>query len=125
MGVRENIIRLRDLTGITQEQLGEIADVSRSAVSLWEIGDSKPRMGAVQKIADHFGLKKSNIIEDGGMDCISVSLSGRLYEVEDDSTHLTDKEKYLVDLFRMCSAQGREYLIGVAQVTAGLFGRDA
>ena len=41
MGVKENIIRLRQLTGVTQEELGRIAGVSRSAVSLWEIGDEE------------------------------------------------------------------------------------
>lgn len=124
MGVRENIIKLRNLTGITQAQLGEIANVSRAAVSLWEIGESEPRMGAVQNIADYFGLKKANIIENGGMDNIAVSLSGRLYEVEDDIGPLTEDERRLVDLFRACSQQGREYLTQVAEVTANMFGRE-
>ena len=67
MGIRENIIELRKMYDITQEELAKIADVSRGAVSQWEGGFSEPRMGAIQKIADHFGLYKSNIIEDGGM----------------------------------------------------------
>lgn len=70
MGIRQNIARLREIFGITQEQLAEIAGVSRGAVSQWERGSSEPRMGAIQKIADHFGLTKSNIIEDDGMDAI-------------------------------------------------------
>lgn len=70
MGIRQNIIRLRDIFGITQEQLAEIAGVSRGAVSQWEGGFSEPRMGAIQKIADHFNLSKSNIIEDDGMSLI-------------------------------------------------------
>lgn len=68
MSIRQNIIRLRELHHITQEELAAIAGVSRGAVSQWEGGFSEPRMGAIQKIADHFGLLKSNIIEDGGMD---------------------------------------------------------
>ena len=75
MGVRENIIELRKRYGITQEELAKIAGVSRGAVSQWEGGFSEPRMGAIQKIADHYGLLKSNIIEDGGM--ISVEYDGR------------------------------------------------
>lgn len=67
MGVRENIIELRRRYGITQEELAKIAGVSRGAVSQWEGGFSEPRMGAIQRIADHYGLLKSNIIEDGGM----------------------------------------------------------
>ncbi len=67
MGIRENIIELRELFDITQAELAKIAGVSRGAVSQWEGGFSEPRMGAIQKMADHFGIYKSNIIEDGGM----------------------------------------------------------
>lgn len=70
MSIRMNIIKLRDIFGITQEQLAKIAGVSRGAVSQWEGGFSEPRMGSIQNIADYFDLTKSNIIEDGGMDLI-------------------------------------------------------
>lgn len=49
MAIRENIIKLRDKYQITQEQLADIAGVSRGAVSQWEGGFSEPRMGAIQK----------------------------------------------------------------------------
>lgn len=123
MGVRENIIRLRKLTGVTQDELGRIAGVSRSAVSLWEIGDSEPRMGAVQSIADHFHIRKANIIEDGGMDNIAVSVTGSLYESTDSDAIAAD-ERRLLDLFRECSPRGREYLIGIAETTAKLFQKE-
>ncbi len=67
MGIKENIIELRKRYEITQEELAKIAGVTRGAVSQWEGGFSEPRMGSIQAIADHFGLKKSNIIEDSGM----------------------------------------------------------
>lgn len=70
MGVSENIIKLRKLYGLTQDELAKIAGVTRGAVSQWEGGFSEPRMGSVQRMADHFGIYKSNIIEDGGMDSV-------------------------------------------------------
>ena len=70
MAIRENIIALRELFDITQEELASIAGVTRGAVSQWEGGFSEPRMGAIQRIADHFGIYKSNIIEDNGMKLI-------------------------------------------------------
>lgn len=70
MTIRENIIALRHIYGVTQEELASIAGVTRGAVSQWEGGFSEPRMGAIQKMADHFHIRKSNIIEDGGMDAI-------------------------------------------------------
>lgn len=66
MGIRENILSIRKDNGLTQEQLAKIAGVSRGAVSQWEGGFSEPRMGAIQRMADYFGIKKSDIIEDRG-----------------------------------------------------------
>lgn len=120
MGVKENIVRLRKLTGVTQEELGRIAGVSRSAVSLWEIGESEPRMGAVQSIADHYRLRKANIIEDGGMDNVTVSATGVLYEMRNDDV-LTDDERELLALYRSCNDVGRTYFMQMAHVTAGIY----
>ena len=114
MGVRENVIRLRKLTGVTQEELGRIAGVSRSAVSLWEIGDSEPRMGAVQSIADHFHIRKANIIEDGGMDNVSISASGVLYEMRDDDI-LSDDEREVIEIMRVLDCDERRLLLKVAR----------
>lgn len=122
MGVSDNILKLRTLTGVTQQQLADIAGVSRSAVSLWEIGKAEPRMGAVQAMADYFGIRKANIIESGGMDGIGISAMGKLYSIEYDTSKLTDEEKRLIDLYRQCTQQGKEYLLQVASVTAGIFG---
>lgn len=114
MGVKENIIRLRKLTGVTQEELGKIAGVSRSAVSLWEIGDSEPRMGSVQSMADYFHIRKANIIEDGGMDNMSISASGILYETRNDGV-LTDEEREMVEIMRSLDDYEHMVLMKVAR----------
>lgn len=67
MTIRENIIQLREMFDLTQDELAKIAGVTRGAVSQWEGGFSEPRMGSIQRIADHFQIMKSNIIEDNGM----------------------------------------------------------
>lgn len=64
MSIGENIKKLREKYNLSQKELGEIAGVSDKAVSTWENGLKEPRMGAIQKIADHFGILKSDIIED-------------------------------------------------------------
>ena len=64
MGIAENIARLRRKYDMTQAEFGEIAGVTDRAVSSWEKGLAEPRMGALQKLADHFGIKKSELIED-------------------------------------------------------------
>lgn len=70
MAISENIKKLRDRYNLTQQDLADIAGVTNKAVSAWETGQKEPRMGAIEKIAARFGLKKSNLIEEGGMDLI-------------------------------------------------------
>lgn len=67
MGISENIKFIRSKYNLSQKELGEIAGVTDKAVSSWETGEKEPRMGAIQKIANRFGLKKSDIIEDDGI----------------------------------------------------------
>lgn len=93
MGISENIKLLRKQYGLSQKELGQIAGVSDKAVSTWEQGIKEPRMGAIQKIADHFGIQKSNIIEDNGLQSQSVSLTPR-----DERQIAADLEKMLADL---------------------------
>ena len=62
MTVGKNIKKLREAHGLTQLQLGEIAGVSDKAVSTWEKDEKKPRMGAVQRMADYFNISKSELL---------------------------------------------------------------
>ena len=93
MGISENIKLLREQYGLSQKELGQIAGVSDKAVSTWEQGIKEPRMGAIQKIADHFGIQKSNIIEDNGLQRHSITLTPR-----DERQITADLEKMLADL---------------------------
>ena len=64
MGIPDNIKKIRAIYGLTQTELGKIAGVSDKAIWTWENGTAEPRMGAIQKIADHFNIKKSVIIDE-------------------------------------------------------------
>ena len=64
MSVADNIRRLRLKHGLTQKEFGAIAGVSDKAVSTWEKGIKDPRMGAVGKLAEYFGIPKSAILDD-------------------------------------------------------------
>lgn len=70
MAISDNIKKLRKMYDLSQKDLALIAGVTDKAVSTWEQGMKEPRMGTIQKIADHFGLQKSNIIEDDGLDTL-------------------------------------------------------
>lgn len=79
MSIGDNIKRLREIHGMSQEEFAKILGVSDKAVSTWETNSKIPRMGIVQKMADHFGLKKSNIIEDDGLE-ITFTANPDLYK---------------------------------------------
>lgn len=64
MSIAENIKKIRLEHGLSQAELGKIAGVSDKAVSTWELGTKIPRMGAVEKMANYFGITKSAIVDD-------------------------------------------------------------
>ncbi|MBQ7516380.1 MAG: helix-turn-helix domain-containing protein [Schwartzia sp.] len=64
MSIGDNIRRLRIKHELSQKELAQIAGVTDKAVSTWELGIKVPRMGAIERLSEHFGIKKSDIIED-------------------------------------------------------------
>ena len=91
MTIAENIKKIREQYDLTQAELGEIAGVSDKAVWTWENGTAEPRMGAVQKIAEHFGITKGAIVDDDS----SLVL-------------LTASEQSLLTDFRQLNGEGQE-----------------
>ena len=67
MGIGDNIRKIREAHGLTQEEFGKIASVSSMAVSQWENSRSVPRMGAIQAIADYFHISKGEILDDSAI----------------------------------------------------------
>lgn len=77
MSIGSNIRRLRVSHEMTQDEFGKIADVSAMAVSQWENDRAVPRMGAVQAIADYFGINKGEIIDDVEKPTIGLPIGAR------------------------------------------------
>ena len=100
MGIGERIKYLRDLHDLTQSELGRIAGVSDKAVSTWENGSAEPRMGAVQKLSDHFGVSKSWLIGESPLDDTQPSLVA-----------LGEDERRLLELYRSLNAIGKRKAI--------------
>ena len=89
MSIGENIKSLRLKDKLSQKDLALIAGVTDKAVSTWEKGIKEPRMGTIQKIADHFGIRKSDLIEDNN----EITLSPR-----DERQIAEDLERMIADL---------------------------
>lgn len=97
MGIGERIKYLRDLHDLTQSELGRIAGVSDKAVSTWENGTAEPRMGAIQKLSDHFGVSKGWLIGDSSLD-----------DAEPELVVLDEEERRLLQLYRSLNPIGKK-----------------
>ena len=64
MHISERIRSLRLEHQMSQEELAKVVGVHFSTISSWEQGKAIPRMGAIQRMADLFNVKKSFIIGD-------------------------------------------------------------
>lgn len=116
MGISENIKILRERYGLSQKELGQIAGVSDKAVSTWEQGLKEPRMGTIQKLADYFSIRKSDIIEDGGL------MSKR---TPSPSLSLTQQEETHIKKYRQLDADGKEEIDDLIDVKLAKLQRKA
>lgn len=98
MSIGLNIKRLRESRGLTQKELGDIAGVTDKAVSTWETGIKDPRMGAIQKLADYFGVKKSEIIDD------DIEVSSRPTQIIQRPASIKKDYTFANTIRRLCEA---------------------
>lgn len=59
-----NLNRLLSATGKTQKEVAEVIGVSPQTFNTWCRGIALPRMGKVQRLADYFGVNKSDLIDE-------------------------------------------------------------
>jgi len=62
--VADNIKRLRKSRDVSAAELAMRIGVSQSTVSDWETAKKMPRAGAVESLAEYFGVLKSDILSD-------------------------------------------------------------
>lgn len=59
---QDNLISLRKLNKLTQEELAEKLDVSRQTLSKWETGESVPDIDKCKKLAEVFGVSLDDLV---------------------------------------------------------------
>ena len=96
---------LRDAAGLEVKDMCRKLGVADSRYRKWESGTNGVPLDYALMICDV-------------LHCTLDELSGHTPKV------LTEDERHLLDLFRACSQQGREYLTQVAEVTANMFGSE-
>ena len=64
MTIREKLIKIRDDSGLSQQDFAEKLEVSRQTVARWESGKSQPSSVQVIKICKEFGLDANALLSD-------------------------------------------------------------
>ncbi len=58
---KDNLVQLRKMRSLTQEDIAEIAGVSRQAVAKWESGETVPDLQKCKLLADAFGVSLDDL----------------------------------------------------------------
>lgn len=117
MDLSKNIKKLRLNADLTQAQLAEKIGVTRATVTQWETGWSKPRMGALEKLSNVFGVSVAALLSDApkpapaqGMEMGYVPLVGTVHAGKPESpeelqtTDLIKVPQFLLDADPECYA---------------------
>ncbi len=64
MKLSEKILSLRKQSGMSQEELAEKLNVSRQAISRWEVGSAQPDAGNILQLSKLFGVTCDYLLND-------------------------------------------------------------
>ncbi len=96
MSIGINIKMLREQNHMTQQDVAGIAVCSVSAVSSWEQGKKTPHMRTVKRLAEHFGVPASALIDGDEETITRLCLSPDECLLLDAYRGVPDKDKALV-----------------------------
>jgi transcriptional regulator with XRE-family HTH domain len=71
MEFNEKLQELRKQKGLTQEELGEILYVSRTAISKWELGRGYPNIDSLKSMARFFGITIDELLSCDELLCVA------------------------------------------------------
>lgn len=58
---KDNLVQIRKFRGMTQEEVADIAGVTRQSVAKWESGESVPDIDKCKILADAFGVSLDDL----------------------------------------------------------------
>ena len=97
----KNLTYYLSICGREQKEVAEEIGVATSTFNDWVKGKKYPRIDKIEKLANYFRIKKSDLIEDK--------------KSSSDDT-LTEGEKMLLDLFRQVPAEQQQLVLQMISV---------
>lgn len=115
--INERLRELRIKSGYTQNQIAKILNIDRSTYSYYEIGKTTPDVSVLMTLAKVFNISISELLADeSATHSVADSKAKRAYlSGKKNSSHiyeLSPQEKELVGLFRTCTDEQKEKLLG-------------
>ena len=101
-----NLKRLMEQKGVSRQDLSKVLGVSYFTISDWVNGKKYPRMDKVEMLAAYFGILKSDLIEEKGM-------NKTLPQVQT----LTEGEAALLELFRQIPEDAQKMYLEVLRAS--------
>ena len=68
----KNLNKYLSLLNKTQKEVADAIDVSPQTFNTWCQGIALPRMGKVQRLADYFGIGKTDLIDEKSPDALTA-----------------------------------------------------
>ena len=95
MSLATKLVSLRKENGLTQIALAEKLDVSRQAISSWEVGKAIPSTDKLKLLCDLYGVSIDNLLNEGVEDpsnhsdvpdAVTRNIDAEYHDVNKDST---------------------------------------
>ena len=104
MALSDNIRKLREENGMTQQQLAEQLYVSRQTVCRWENGSRTPDLDMAERIAEIFHVSVDELISAGEKQGISFENISLHTEKFIERKRLKEKQKRILDFIQLVGA---------------------
>lgn len=108
MSVSKQLIHLRNLKGISQEELASLMNVTRQAVSKWETDQTLPDSEKIIRLSEIFGVTTDYLLkgkESDPMDIYSqhdskagANMSAEVTEILDNVQEMSMHKRYLIGI---------------------------
>lgn len=108
-----NLAYYVDRSGKTQKELAEIAGVASSTFNDWMRAKKYPRIDKIEKLAEYFGILKSDLIEN------------KEKPATPEGSELSAEKKALMDLVQNCPDQDAARLLQIMQLFLDNAKRDS
>ncbi|MDD3416842.1 MAG: helix-turn-helix transcriptional regulator [Lachnospiraceae bacterium] len=108
MSVSKQLIHLRNVKGISQEELASLMNVTRQAVSKWETDQSVPDSEKIIRLSEIFGVTTDYLLQGKETDPMDIysqhnskagaDMSAEVTEILDNVHQMSTTKRYVIGI---------------------------